>query len=74
MAKKKVVSDGNMPQTEQKKCPVPGTDTSPANAYPRCTEHDLSPCPSRTRIGAWGDEQTFYVTKRGNRVTEDRNY
>jgi hypothetical protein len=64
----------NMPQTRQERFPVAGVDTSPANGVPRCTEHDLKPAHSRTRIGSWGDEQTFEVTGTGNQVTEDKNY
>lgn len=66
-------SGGNMPTTVQQKFPN-GMDTSPSNAVPRCKEHDLSPTASRTRIGSWGDEQTFTVARRGNKVTEGKNY
>ena len=63
----------NMPQTEQKRFQVPG-DLGSTNAVPRCTEHDLTPSSSRTRIGSWGDEQTFDVSGTGNKVTEGKNY
>lgn len=64
----------NMPQTVQEKYEVPGVDASPTNACPRCTEHDLVKTPSRTRIGSWGDEQTFTVVSPGNQVTKEGNY
>jgi hypothetical protein len=67
-------SSGNMPQTEQRKYEEAGIDTSPNNAVPRCTEFDLETVPSRTRLGAWGDEQTFKVSRRGNCVTRGGNY
>ena len=57
-----------IPQTEQKRYsePVRGLELGEANAIPRCTEYDLEFVPSRTRIGSWGDEQTFKVPKKGN--------
>lgn len=67
-------SGGNMPQTEQPKFDKPGSDLCSGTAVPRCTEHDLQFTPSRTRIGSWGDEQTFTVPRRGNKVTEGKNY
>ena len=67
-------SGGNMPQTEQCKYAQPGSDLGATNAIPRCEEHDLSETRSRTRIGSWGDEQTFTVTKRGNKVTIGGNF
>lgn len=65
--------DGNMPMTVQERFAVPG-DLGETNAVPRCSEHDLRQCPSRTRIGVWGDEQTFEVSGTGNKVTEGKNY
>jgi hypothetical protein len=67
-------TEGNMPQTEQPRFPIEGVDTTPANGIPRCTEHDLIPTYSRTRVGGWGDEQTFTVVGPGNKVTEGKNY
>lgn len=67
-------SEGNMPQTEQARFEVPGVDACYTNAVPRCKSHDLHPCHSRTRIGSWGDEQTFDVSGTGNKVTEGKNY
>ena len=67
-------SSGNMPFTEQQFFPQPCSDLGATNAKPRCTDHDLTPAPSRTRIGIWGDEQTFCVEKRGNKVTRGGNY
>ena len=58
----------DMPSPVQEKFPIAGVpELSEANVYPRCTEFDLKPVASRTRIGSWGDEQTFEVTKRGNK-------
>ena len=67
-------ASGNMPTTEQEEFTYGGTDTQPSTAVPRCTEFDLSPAYSRTRIGSWGDEQTFKVNKRGNKVTQGKGY
>ena len=67
-------NNGNMPQTEQVKRPLPGQDLSEENSKARCKDYDLQPTYSRTRIGSWGDEQTFTVPKRGNKVTESGNY
>jgi hypothetical protein len=67
-------SGGNQPQTCQKKFDHGGTETQPSTAIPRCTEHDLESVTSRTRTGTWGDECTFKVPKRGNRVTEGGNF
>lgn len=67
-------SGGNMPQTRQRKYNYGGTDTQPSTACPPCAEYALEETPSRTRIGSWGDEQTFTVKKRGNRVTEGGNF
>jgi hypothetical protein len=63
-------------QTRQEKFVQPGenVDTVPSNAVPRSHEFDLMPTMSRTRIGAWGDEQTHTVGRRGNKVTEGKNY
>ena len=63
-----------MPQTEQCKYEVPGVDASPTTALPPCTEYDLVFTPSRTRIGSWGDEQTFTVVSLGNQVSKKGNY
>jgi hypothetical protein len=63
-----------MPQTEQVKRQLPGQDLSEVNSKARSTEFDLSETTSRTRVGTWGDECTFTVEKRGNKVTEKGNY
>lgn len=63
-----------MPCVEQKRFHVDGSDLGSTNAVPRCTEYDLEPVMSRTRIGSWGDEQTHKVAKRGNCVTKEKNY
>jgi hypothetical protein len=55
----------DMPQTMQARYSQPG-DLGETNAIPRCEEFDLEPVTSRTRIGSWGDEQTFRVPKKGN--------
>lgn len=65
---------GNMPQTQQVKRDLPGQDLCAVTSKARCMEHDLEPESSRTRIGSWGDEQTFCASKRGNKVTESGNY
>ena len=70
----KKTAGGNMPQTVQDKYTYGGTDTQPSTAIPRSTEFDLRPTYSRTRIGSWGDECTSTVVKRGNKVTEGRNF
>ena len=70
----KKTSNGNMPQTQQVFREEPGIDTACVNSKARCKDHDLAFTPSRTRIGVWGDECTFTVTKRGNKVTESGNY
>lgn len=64
------------PQTEQRKYTQPGVtvDTQPSTACPPCTDHLLDREPSRTRIGAWEDEQTFCAKRPGNRVTKEGNY
>lgn len=67
-------SNGNMPTTEQVFRSLPGQDLGAVNSKARCTEFDLEFVPSRTRIGVWGDECTFRVPKRGNKVTETGNY
>lgn len=67
-------NSGNMPQAEQVFRPLPGQDLSEVNSKARCTDYDLAPTYSRTRIGSWGDEQTHTVSRRGNRVTESGNY
>lgn len=67
-------SNGNMPQTEQVKRPLPGQDLSEVNSKAESHEYDLRDTYSRTRIGSWGDEQTFTVGRRGNKVTEKGNY
>lgn len=64
----------NMPQAEQVKRDLPGQDLSEVTSKARSTAHDLQDTPSRTRIGYWGDECTFTVTSRGNKVTEKGNY
>lgn len=71
---KKTSSSGNMPQTEQVKRSLPGQDLDAVNSKARSTEFDLRETYSRTRIGSWGDECTFTVDKRGNKVTERGNY
>lgn len=67
-------SSGNMPFTQQRQYPQPCSDLGATTAVPRSTEFDLKPTHSRTRIGSWGDEQTFHVERRGNKVTEGSNY
>ena len=55
----------DMPFTVQRR--FPSTEAlGESNAIPRSTEHDLEPVTSKTRIGSWGDEQTFRVPKKGN--------
>jgi hypothetical protein len=71
---KKPSSSGNYPTTEQEKFTYGGDDTQPSTAVPRCTDFDLRDTYSRTRIGVWGDEQTHTVSRRGNKVTEGKNY
>lgn len=72
--KKKTTSSGNMPAAEQEFFCSPLPDLGMTNAKPRCTEFDLRPTPSRTRIGEWGDSMTFTADRRGNKVTEGGNY
>jgi hypothetical protein len=60
------MAKGDMPETRQKRYPMKGEDTSPSTAIPHNTEFDLEKVYSRTRIGSWGDEQTFHVVKKGN--------
>ena len=65
MAKmKKGGSDTPMP--EQTFHPNCQENLQYTNAIPRSTKFDLKKTPSRTRIGSWGDEQTFTVEERGN--------
>jgi hypothetical protein len=65
MAKmKKGGSDTPMP--EQTFYPNSQENLQKTNAIPRSTEYDLQKTTSRTRIGSWGDEQTFTVEKKGN--------
>lgn len=64
MAKKKTTTSWPA-QTEQRRFAVPGVDTSRTTAIPRDTEFDLVQESSRTRYAS--DEQTFRVTKKGNR-------
>ena len=67
-------TSSNYPTTKQEKFTYGGTDTQPSTAVPRSTEFDLRDTYSRTRIGSWGDEQTFTVSRRGNKVTNGKNY
>lgn len=56
-----------MPSPEQKRYPVEGQpDVGETNHCPRTTKYDLRPEYSRTRVGTWGDEQTFCVVEKGN--------
>jgi len=59
-------SGGNMPQTEQRRYPSTQDDLDQTTAIPRDTSYDLKKVQSRTRVGSWGDECTFEVTKKGN--------
>lgn len=64
---KKKTQGGEVPQTEQKRYPVPGSELGKTNACPRSTEYDLVPAESRIRgFGFFPDEQTFRVVKKGN--------
>lgn len=65
MAKKTKKAPDFPAQTEQRRFTVPGVDTSRTTAIPRDTEFDLVQEYSRTRFAP--DEQTFRVTKKGNR-------
>ena len=63
--KKKSTKSTEIPQTEQRRYPVPGLELGETTAIPRDTSYDLVPCPSRARFFGY-DEQTFKVVKKGN--------
>lgn len=62
--KKKATKSTEIPQTEQRRYPVPGLELGETTAIPRDTNYDLMPTYSRTRY--MNDEQTFQVVKKGN--------
>lgn len=80
MAKKSKSTE--MAYTEQEFYPNPMEELGRTNAIPRCTEYDLKPGERNIEAGFLQDfvqsvrpnEQTFTVMKRGNKVTEGKNY
>jgi hypothetical protein len=75
-------TSGNMPFTTQKEFSQPCSDLGMTNAVPRSTEFDLKRGEHRHDGGLMSSfenmlcprEQTFTVSKRGNKVTEGKNY
>jgi hypothetical protein len=63
--KKTQTKSTDVPQTEQRRFPVPGLELGESTSIPRDTSYDLVACPSRTRFIGY-DEQTFKVVKKGN--------
>jgi hypothetical protein len=58
---------GDMPQTEQKRYPLPGSDLGSTNAIPRTKTYDLeTDVFQRSNEESSCCEQTYKVTKKGN--------